>query len=92
MPEEVKKPAYRSFHYGPAGEARIFTNEADVPEGWEDHPGKVKESAAKPAKADAEPDDAMASLRAEYAEKMGKKPFMGWDEATLREKLAAAPE
>lgn len=88
MPDQVTKPAYRSFHYGPDGEARIFTDEADIPEGWEDHPGKVKAPAPK---SDKEPDDAMATLRAEYAEKMGKKPFMGWDEATLREKMGAAP-
>lgn len=31
----------------------------------------------------------MASLRAAYVEKIGKKPFMGWDEATLREKIAS---
>lgn len=30
----------------------------------------------------------MAALRAEYLAKKGKKPFMGWDESTLREKLA----
>jgi hypothetical protein len=30
-----------------------------------------------------------AALRTEYEALAGKKPFMGWDEATLREKIAA---
>jgi len=33
--------------------------------------------------------DDLSTLRAEYHEKFGKRPFMGWDAATLREKLAA---
>jgi hypothetical protein len=32
----------------------------------------------------------LASLRAEYREKLGKNPFNGWDAATLREKIDAA--
>lgn len=31
-----------------------------------------------------------AALRAEYAEVLGKRPFSGWDEATLAAKIAAA--
>ena len=31
----------------------------------------------------------MKALRAEYERKMGKKPFTGWNEAQLREKMAA---
>ncbi|HJQ15930.1 MAG TPA: hypothetical protein VJ859_02930 [Allosphingosinicella sp.] len=34
--------------------------------------------------------EAMKALREEYEFKMGKKAFPGWDEATLREKMAAA--
>ncbi|QAZ46136.1 hypothetical protein [Mesorhizobium sp. Pch-S] len=34
--------------------------------------------------------DLLADLRAEYALIVGKKPFHGWDAATLREKIAAA--
>ena len=30
----------------------------------------------------------MAALRDEYRSKTGKEPFMGWDEAQLREKMA----
>lgn len=31
-----------------------------------------------------------STLRAEYARKFGKKPYMGWDAATLQAKLARA--
>lgn len=34
------------------------------------------------------PDEA-AALRAEYEKTFGKKPFMGWDADTLRQKIAA---
>lgn len=34
--------------------------------------------------------DDIAALRAEYQTKLGKRPFNGWDAATLREKIAAA--
>ena len=39
--------------------------------------------APKPAEA-----DDMAELRAEYQRVVGKRPYMGWDAATLREKMA----
>lgn len=41
--------------------------------------------AAKPV----EPVDEMAELRAEYERVIGRQPFMGWDAATLRQKIAA---
>lgn len=34
--------------------------------------------------------DEMTLLRAEYERVLGKRPFMGWDEAKLREKIAEA--
>ena len=34
----------------------------------------------------------LAALRAEYQDKVGKKPFHGWDADALREKIAAAGE
>lgn len=34
--------------------------------------------------------DEIAALRAEYTAKFGKRPFNGWDAATLRERIAAA--
>lgn len=34
--------------------------------------------------------DEIATLRAEYERVIGKRPFMGWDEATLRAKIAEA--
>ena len=39
----------------------------------------------KPVKA-----EDLTALRAEYEAKVGKRPFMGWDAAKLREKIAAA--
>lgn len=36
------------------------------------------------------PKDDIAELRAEYLAVIGKKPFMGWKEDVLREKIAAA--
>jgi len=32
----------------------------------------------------------LAEARAAYEEKFGKRPYYGWDEATLREKMAEA--
>ncbi len=32
--------AFPSYRYGPNGEAEVFESEADVPEGWLDHPSK----------------------------------------------------
>lgn len=34
-------------------------------------------------------EDDIAALRAQYSEAFGKKPFAGWDAATLREKIAS---
>lgn len=34
--------------------------------------------------------DDLAALRAEYAEKLGKRPFNGWGADVLREKIADA--
>ncbi len=36
------------------------------------------------------PPDDIAAVRAEYVAAVGRNPFMGWDIATLREKIAAA--
>lgn len=43
-------------------------------------------AAAAPPAADNE----LAGLRAEYETKLGKRPFLGWSAAMLREKIAAA--
>lgn len=48
------------------------------------------EQAAPEAEPAPAPVDEMAALRAEYEEALGKRPFMGWDADTLREKIAAA--
>lgn len=76
----------------------IFRTEAAVPKGWIrvpghydfmlgqwidddplDHDGNGKRGGSLP--------DDRTPLRAAYFEKFGKKPYMGWDAATLREKL-----
>lgn len=61
--------------------------------------GELKAEKAGPSVKDAHQDDKsgddaakveLASARADYEAKLGKKPFMGWDAKTLREKIAAA--
>lgn len=49
-----------------------------------DDNGKPGGSKKQPATGD------IKALRAEYEKKLGKKPFNGWDIATLREKIGAA--
>jgi hypothetical protein len=49
-----------------------------------DHDHNGKEGGARKQPGD------LAPLRAEYEAVVGKKPFNGWDAATLREKIAAA--
>jgi len=38
------------------------------------------------------PEEELTQARAAYKEKFDKQPFYGWDVATLREKIEAAPE
>lgn len=47
-PAESFDRFWPSWRYGPGGEAAVFNSPEEVPEGWEDHPSKVKEP--KPAK------------------------------------------
>jgi len=37
-------------------------------------------------------EDVLRTLRAEYEKNVGKRPYMGWDAETLREKIAAASD
>ncbi len=54
-------------------------------------PGKIAPPhAALKEKITPAPEDDIAAVRAEYLDVVGKKPFMGWDIETLREKIAAA--
>lgn len=53
----------------------------------EPQPAAQRQAAPAP-KVDA-PDD-IAALRAAYHEKIGKRPFHGWDAETLRAKMAEA--
>lgn len=45
--------------------------------------------AKKPVEPVEEPDET-ALLRAEYQDKFGKRPFMGWSADVLREKISAS--
>jgi hypothetical protein len=49
-----------------------------------DHDGDGKKGGSSKPEATGD----LASLRAEYQAKCGKRPFMGWDADALREKLA----
>lgn len=52
--------------------------------------GKAKPAGISP-KPPAEPaQSAIAVLRAQYTALTGKRPYMGWDAATLAEKISAA--
>lgn len=87
-------PSWPAWYYGPRGGAAVFEREEDVPGGWLDHPfadpldhdgdGK-KGGSPKP-----EQTDDLPALRKEYEQLKGKKPFSGWDAATLREKIPEA--
>ncbi len=74
-----------------ASDARLFAKHgwahepakrARRPQLDHDHDGKAGGSVS------AEGD--LTALRAAYFEKLGKRPFNGWDAATLREKIAGA--
>lgn len=41
---------YHAWHYGPNGEAQIFTDPKDVPSGWLDHPNNPENPGNKHAK------------------------------------------
>lgn len=54
---------------------------------------RMKTKAPKPAKpAPVEDDGALKALREEYADKIGKRPFMGWGAETLKAKIAKAED
>lgn len=57
--------------------------------GWATVAPAKRGKKAEPVKQD-EPEDEMTALRAQYFEKLGKRPFNGWDADTLREKIADA--
>jgi hypothetical protein len=54
-------------------------------------PGKIAPPPAElAAKVRATPEEELSALRAEYADRIGRRPFAGWDAATLRAKIDAA--
>lgn len=76
-----------------------FLTEAEVPKNWTHVPGDYDrqtgqwvyvgdinglEGFVERVGTDA---DNLKAMRAQYKAKFGKRPFNGWDEATLREKL-----
>jgi hypothetical protein len=69
----------------------LFHTEASVPKGWSHFPGSYNFQTGQWI--DAPPDDGdgrdMKALRADYLAKFGKRPFNGWKEAVLRERLSA---
>lgn len=75
----------------------VLINEEDFEAGFHEAFGEAKPAGATPADAsidDQGGDEAakaeLAAARADYEAKLGKKPFMGWDAATLRAKIAGA--
>lgn len=86
-PEEDAPPVY-------------FLTEAQVPKGWIHVPGDYNRQTGQWIDPDPLDHDCngekggstsasgdLKALRAAYKEKFGKKPFNGWDEAKLKEKL-----
>lgn len=65
-----------------------YLTEATVPKGWIHVPGDYNFQTGQWIDAEAPPKDDIKAMRAAYTAKFGKRPFNGWDEATLREKLA----
>lgn len=52
--------------------------------------GEAPAEAPEPQKAAPPAGDEIAVVRAEYERTVGKRPFMGWDIDTLRQKIADA--
>lgn len=71
------------------GEEAMPTISAAASEAVEPPPGPPAALADKIA-AMTPPAEDLSALRAQYAAAAGKKPYHGWDVATLRERIAAA--
>jgi hypothetical protein len=56
-------PKWPSWRFGPGGQSAVFESEADVPNGWVDHPTKV-DKAPKPAPPAKTADDKPPAKRA----------------------------
>lgn len=70
------------------GEERMPSAPEPVGEPIEPQPGPPPAVAEKIAAM--APTEEISALRAAYAAAAGKKPYHGWDAATLRERIAAA--
>ena len=85
-----------AWYYGPSDQAQIFNNADEIPQGWEDHPSKVKKSpaarqAAKDAQNDPYKDWTDEQLKAEL-DKNGVKYQDAWTGDKLRAVLRASVE
>jgi len=73
-----------------AGDARLFEKH-----GWAEEPKRRRrpqldhDSNGEPGGSKSPAED-LTALRAQYHAKVGKRPFNGWDAATLQAKIAAA--
>ena len=88
--DEAEEAALIARGWHPTLAAALGEPEAKAKRPQLDHDGDGKDggstSAAEIAKAE------VVELRAEYEKVLGKKPFSGWDAATLREKMKAAAD
>lgn len=41
--EEAANDEFPAYYYGPNGQSQLFQHAAEVPEGWRDHPSKVRD-------------------------------------------------
>jgi hypothetical protein len=90
-----KPVKWPGWYYGPDNASAIFESADEVPEGWEDHPSKVKAAPREPEpKAGAKPKPAnpLTALRAEYKAVTGKNPSPKSTAEDLQATITAAKE
>lgn len=75
---------------GPAARAALATGRATADHPKARRPQLDHDNNGREGGSIKQTGDDIAALRAEYAKKLGKRPFNGWDAAALREKIAAA--
>lgn len=87
MHKDGRKVAYRPDGVTPRSRSiDVTANREMKPQA--NGPGYITRGTGAPA-ASADAGNDLTVLRAEYQKVVGKKPFGGWDAATLREKIAA---
>jgi hypothetical protein len=92
-PRMMYRPGTKSRIWGAMYDTRKVADaeeqEAALAEGWSLRPD---EGPSKRGEPEERLEAAKPALRAEYKRIVGKAPFNGWDETTLRAKIAAAKE